>query len=69
MIWQDKPRKRPDTKVLFVVSFRDGSRSFVRVPPRLADFGASPAVLRHAAEEQRQGRLQPGEIDKVIRVR
>ena len=35
MIWQDKPRKRPDTKVLFVVSFRDGSRSFVRVPPKL----------------------------------
>ena len=55
--------------VLFVVSFRDGSRSFVRVPPKLGAFGASPAVLRHAAEEQRQGRLQPGEINKLTKVR
>jgi hypothetical protein len=69
MIWQDKPRKRPDTNVLFVVSFRDGSRSFLRVPPRLAAFGASPAVLRHAAEEQRQGRLHAGDIDKLIKAR
>ena len=61
--------RRPDKHVMFVVSFQDGSRGFVRIPPELAQFGAgSSAMLEYAAEQQRQGRLQPGKIAKLIRV-
>ena len=64
-----RPQRRPDKHVLFVVQYRDGSRSFLRIPPSVAAFGAGPAALRYAAEEQSSGRLQPGTIERLIRVR
>jgi hypothetical protein len=54
---------------MFVVLYRDGSRSFVRIPPGVAAFGAGPVALRYAADEQHCGRLQPGAIERLVRVR
>ena len=63
-------RRQRDRHVMFVVHYRDGSRSFVRVPPEVALYGAgSPVVLCHAAEEQRRGMLQAGAIERLIQVR
>ena len=63
------PPRRPDRHVMFVVLYRDGSRSFVRIPPSIAAFGAGPVAMRFAADEQRRGRLQPGTIERLARVR
>src|SRR5215212_8210651 len=54
MTWDNRTfaRRRPDKQVLFVVCYGDGSRSFMRVPPQLAMFGASPSVLGLARERQ-----------------
>ncbi len=60
--------RRPDRQVLFVVQYRDGSRAFVRVPPNLAIFGASPQVLRLTKERQAKGEIPPGEIAGLVRV-
>ena len=54
---------------MFVVLYRDGSRSFLRIPPSVAAFGTGPAATSFAAEEQRCGRLQPGMIERLVRVR
>ena len=60
-------KRRPDKQVLFVVHYGDGSRSFTRVPPRLAMFGASPAVLQLACERQSKGELPAGDIANLVR--
>jgi hypothetical protein len=66
MAWDHSgARRRPDNQVLFVVHYRDGSRAFMCVPPRLAMFGASPAVLQLARENQSTGALPGGEIEKL----
>jgi hypothetical protein len=69
MTWDNRTfaRRRPDKQVLFVVHYGDGSRSFVRVPPHLATFGVSPAVLRLARERQSNGELPAGDIATLVR--
>jgi hypothetical protein len=62
------PYRRPDRHVMFVVTFRDGTRDFLRVPPEVAAVGGI-AAIRFAAGEQRDGRFRSGEIDRLIRVR
>jgi hypothetical protein len=73
MAWdhlQGKPRpRRADKQSLFVVNYRDGTKGFVRVPPQLATFGASPPVMRLAHERQAKGELPNGEIVRLVRVR
>ena len=52
-------RRMRDEQVMFVVQYQDGSRAFVRVPPKLAMYGAgSPVVLRQA-----------GAIARLVQVR
>jgi len=63
------PPRRPDRHVMVVVLYRDGSRSFLRIPPTVAAFGAGPGAMRFAVEEQLCGRLQPGKIERLVRVR
>ena len=70
MTWDKRkfaPR-RPDKQVLFVVCYGDGSRSFMRVPPALAVFGASPSVLRLARERQSKGELPAGDMATLVRL-
>jgi hypothetical protein len=69
MTWDSRmgAKRRPDKQVLFVVHYRDGSRSFMRVPPRLAMFGASPPVLKLARERQSTGELPAGDIATLVR--
>ena len=64
--WQ---RRKKDHQVLFVVRYRDQPDAYMRVPPPLANFGASPRVLRAALERQAQGEIPPGEIVAVVRAR
>ena len=59
------PYDSPPKTNIFVVHYRDGSRAFMRVPPRLAMFGASPPVLQLAREHQSTGALPGGEIEKL----
>ena len=68
-VYRNGRERRPDKQSLFVVNYHDGSRAFLRVPPELARFGASPSVMRAAEECQRQGELPPGQIAKLVRVR
>ena len=68
-IYQKTKPRRPDKLSLFVVNYYDGSRAFLRVPPEIARFGASPSVMRAAQERQRQGELPPGKIAGLVRVR
>ena len=63
------PRRRKDHQVLFVVRYRDQPDAYMRVPPALANFGASPPVLRAALERQALGEIPPGEIVAVVRAR
>ena len=69
MQWDSRTgaKRRPDKQVLFVVQYRDGSRSFMRVPPRLAMFGVSPPVLQLARERQSRGELPAGDIATLVR--
>jgi hypothetical protein len=59
---------RPDRQSLFVVNYQDGSRAFLRVPPEITQFGASPPVMRAAEERQSRGELPPGKIERLVRV-
>jgi len=61
------PYRRPSKHVMFVVTFRDGSRDFLRIPPNVAAVGGL-AVDRFVAEEQREGRFRAGQIERLIRV-
>jgi hypothetical protein len=63
------PRRKKDHQVLFVVRYRDQPDAYMRVPPTLANFGASPPVLRAALERQALGEIPPGEIVAVVRAR
>jgi hypothetical protein len=63
---QPKPK---DRHTLFVVEYVDGRHDFLRMPARLAEFGAGPMVIRFAAEEQLHGRLQRGDIARLVGVR
>ena len=63
------PRRKKDHQVLFVVRYRDQPDAYMRVPPALANFGASPPILRAALERQALGEIPPGEIVAVVRAR
>jgi hypothetical protein len=64
-------RRRRDAHVLFVVTYKDGSRGFVRIPPDLAGLGgtSSPSIMHFVDEEQKAGRLGAGSVTNLIRVR
>jgi hypothetical protein len=59
------PRRRRDKQVLFVVRYRDQPDAYVRIPPSLASFGASPPVLRAALERQARGEIPTGDIVEI----
>jgi hypothetical protein len=61
--------RQPDTQVLFAVRFADGTTAYTRVQPRLATYGASPAVTRLVKERQMTGEMPGGDIVAIIRVR
>ena len=61
--------RQPDTQVLFAVRFADGTTAYTRVQPRLATYGASPAVARLVKERQMTGEMPGGDIVAIIRVR
>ena len=63
---RSKPR---DKHMLFVVEYVDGRHHFLRVPARVAAFGAGPLVMRFAGEEQLRGHLEPGDIARLVGVR
>src|SRR3954471_15662635 len=64
------PRQRQDARVLFVVTYEDGSRGLIRVPPVIAGTGGTPpTVMRYAAEEQLRGVLKSGPITGLVRLR
>ena len=52
-----------------MVRYRDQPDAYMRVPPALANFGASPPILRAALERQALGEIPPGEIVAVVRAR
>jgi hypothetical protein len=63
-------RGRPrDRQVLFVVRYRSGPDAYLRVPPQIGVYGASPVVLNFARDRQARGELPAGEIATVLRVR
>jgi hypothetical protein len=61
--------RRADPQTMFAVRFADGTTAYTRVAPKLASFGASPAVHRLVAERQITGEVPPGDILEIIRVR
>jgi len=63
------PRRRRDKQVLFVVRYRDQPDAYVRIPPTLASFGASPPVFRVALERQARGEIPAGDIVEIVRAR
>ena len=50
------------TQVLFALRFADGTTAYTRVQPRLATYGASPAVARLVKERQITGEMPGGDI-------
>jgi hypothetical protein len=58
-----------DRQVLFVVRYRSGPDAYLRVPPQIGLYGASPVVLNFARDRQARGELPAGEIATVHGVR
>ena len=52
------PRRKKDHQVLFVVRYRDQPDAYMRVPPALANFGASPPVLELRCSGNRWARYR-----------
>ena len=61
--------RRPDTQVLFAIRYADGTTAYTRVEPKLATYGASPAVSRLVEQRQMAGEVPGGDIVSIVRVR
>ena len=61
--------RRPNTQVLFALRFADGTTAYTRIQPRLATYGASPAVTRLVKERQMTGEVPCGDIVAIIRMK
>ena len=59
--------RRPDTKVLFGVTYTDGRTAYIRVEKE--DAVHNLVIARRAQDQQAKGALPPGTIASVRRVR
>jgi hypothetical protein len=55
--------------VLFAIRFADGTTAYTRVQPKLATYGASPAVTRLVKQRQATGEVPGGDIVGIVRVK
>jgi hypothetical protein len=61
--------RRPDTHALFAIRFADGTTAYTRIQPKLATYGASPAVTRLVRQRQITGEVPGGDIVGIVRVK
>jgi hypothetical protein len=61
--------RRPDTQVLFAIRFADGTTAYMRGQPKLATYGASPAVTRLVKQRQVTAEVPGGDIVGTVRVK
>ena len=64
-----RSHRRPDSQVLFAIRFADGTTAYTRVEPKLAAYGASPAVTRLVKQRQITGEVPGGDIVGIVRVK
>ncbi len=62
-----RPRTK-DTQKMFAVRYADGRSAYIRVDPKVADYGTAP-VLAIAKVQQAGGEIPDGEIVSVQLVR
>jgi len=68
---ENTPHRRPrskDTQDMFAVRYDDGRSAYIRVDPKVAEYGTSP-VLGLAKARQATGEIPDGEIVSVQRVK
>ena len=66
-----KPHGRPrgkDTQHMFAVRYADGRTAYIRVPPKVAEYGTAP-VMAIAKTRQATGEIPQGEIISVQKVK
>ena len=57
-----------DTQEMFAVRYADGRTAYIRVPPKIAEYGTAP-VLGIAKARQASGEIPDGEIVSVHKVK
>ena len=62
-----RPRRK-DTQDMFAVRYADGRTAYIRVDPKVAEYGTAP-VLGIAKARQASGEIPDGEIVSVQRVK
>ena len=61
-------RRTKDTQDMFAVRYADGRTAYIRVPPKVAEYGTAP-VLGIARARQATGEIPDGEILSVQKVK